>query len=179
LAEWLRSQAAGGGSDRVYLSYFGSGEPDYYKIKATRLPFLNGFKFPPRWYEPGPGIYCISATMLQQVYSSASGPWTPEREKEYQQLRASESLFKKYFTDANSHGELEREVSAQQWSRAWKRYDELRFARLCHHLRARKPDAMIGYSILIYRLTASDVHAAMEGSFNEWLRALEQLQASR
>lgn len=42
------------------------------------------------------------------------------------------------------------------------RVGDYRFARLCHYLRARKPIATIGYSILIYRLTESDLRAALE-----------------
>ena len=41
-------------------------------------------------------------------------------------------------------------------------FDELRFGRLCHFLRQREPDAHIGYSILIYRLTAEDLRRYLE-----------------
>jgi len=95
LASWL--QAQGPGAPPVFLSYFGSGEPDYYGIKATRLPFVNGFKIKPRGYEPTAGIYCISATMLQHIYSPVRGEWTLENEKKYQEARAKEPLFREYW----------------------------------------------------------------------------------
>ena len=39
----------------------------------------------------------------------------------------------------------------------------MRFARLCSFLREREPDAKIGYSILIYRLTDADLARALAG----------------
>mgnify|MGYP003704348427 CR=1 FL=1 len=36
----------------------------------------------------------------------------------------------------------------QNWRTGWATYESLRFARLCHYLRLRWPDAMIGFSIL-------------------------------
>lgn len=175
LARHLRERQGTAAEEPVFLAYFGSGEPDYYGIRATRLQFLNGFRFPQRWYRPGPGLYCISATLLQQVYSNVSRPWTPELEAEYQRLRESSPLFERYYTDASSRPELERQVPREQWLRAWTRYDDLRFARLCYLLRAREPHASIGYSILLYHVSAEDVRLAFDSSYAEWLQAVERL----
>ena len=41
-------------------------------------------------------------------------------------------------------------------------YDRLRLARLCKYLQARPPEAYAGYSILIFRLTAEDLRAALD-----------------
>ena len=54
-------------------------------------------------------------------------------------------------------------MSPEKWKSARDRFLELRFARLCNFLRARAPDANIGYSILIYRLTAQEVNDATAG----------------
>lgn len=175
LARHLRERQGAAAEEPVFLAYFGSGEPDYYGIRATRLQFLNGFRFPQRWYRPGPGLYCISATLLQQVYSNVSRPWTPEIEAEYQRLRESAPLFERYHTDASSRPELEKQVPREQWQRAWKRYDDLRFARLCYLLRAREPHTSIGHSILLYHVSAEDVRLAFDSSYAEWLRAVERL----
>ena len=119
-----------------------------------RLPFINGFKFARTWYEPRPGVYCLSATMLQQVYSGFGGNWTPALEHEYRQLRD-------FMTKSNERPVQLGLMSGKQWQQSWTHYDNLRFARLCAHLRTREPDAMIGYSILIYRVDETELAAAL------------------
>jgi len=166
LKTWLDRENPPAAAQPVYLSYFGSGEPAYYGIAATRLPFVNGFKFVSPWYEPGPGIYAVSATMLSQVYSPVSGPWTLALENEYQTARRTAARFQVSWT----------ELRAQEL--AWQRYDALRFARLCHYLRARQPDAVIGWSIFIYRLTPDEVESALHGNYSRWLHAIETARAS-
>jgi len=52
--------------------------------------------------------------------------------------------------------------------------DRLRFARLAQYLRLLRPEAMIGYSILIYRLSAEEVHAAVNGTAAELADAMER-----
>lgn len=176
LKSWLQSQ--GSGAPPVYLSYFGSGEPDYYGLKATRLPFVNGFKSRPVWYEPGPGTYCISATMLQQVYSPFRGPWSLGMEKEYQEARAKEPLFREYWHNSSVREELALLGSDKAFEDTWARYNLLRFARLCHYLRARQPDAQPGYSILVYRLDQAEIDAALNGDLRQLGAAIERALAA-
>ena len=166
LKTWLDTHAAPG--EPVYLSYFGSGEPEYYRLHARRLPFVNGFKIPQPWCQLEPGVYCVGATMLEHVYSPIRGPWTPALEKEYQFMRSFEPAFEAYFHDSRRRAELERDGSPEKWRRAWTRHDQLRFARLCHYLRVRRPDANVGYSIFIYRLSAAEIAAATTGSLADW-----------
>ena len=161
LRDWLHAEKAARGGVPIFLSYFGSGEPNYYGIEAIRLPFINGFKFTRTWYEPKPGVYCIGATMLQQVYSGFGGDWTPALEREYRQLRALEPDFHAFLTQSGPPPALPGLTGEKQWREAWSRYDNLRFARLCAQLRTREPDAMIGYSILIYRVNEAELAAAL------------------
>ena len=165
LKVWLDQNAA---TETTYLAYFGSGEPDYYHIRARRLPFVNGFKIPSSWLRLESGVYCISATLLEHVYSPIRGPWTTELEKEYQWMRGFEPFFEVYFHDPEQRAAMDREAGLEKWKRAWIRHDALRFARLCHYLRARGPDATIGHSILLYRLTAPELAAATTGTLADW-----------
>ncbi len=174
LKNWLQQNNSGPAAQPVFLSYFGSGEPDYYHIAATRLPFINGFKMVRPWYQPTAGLYCISATMLQQVYSPVRGPWTAEDEKEYQKLRADEPLFREYWQNPAVRKEVRQAGSAVAFEKTWERYDVLRFARLCHYLRVRKPDGVIGYSIFVYRLSDDEVAAAVRHNYTDWLHAVEK-----
>lgn len=176
LKAWLTTNA---GHAPVYLSYFGTGEPDYYGIRARRLPFVNGFKIPQPYVPLEPGLYCIGATMLEHVYSPVRGPWTLELEKEYQKLRELEPLFEAYGRDPTRREEFEQAAPAGQWRRSWGRHDQLRFARLCYYLRVRKPDADVGHSIFIYRLTAEELKKATAGSLNDWRTLIESAVAGR
>lgn len=160
LKDWLSAHA---GAEPVYLSYFGTGEPGYYGIQARRLAFLNNFKFEPVLEKLEPGTYCISATILSQVYGPAEGRWTPADEAEYQRLRALEPLLADYSRDPQRRAELERSAPAGHWQVALQKYDALRVARLCQYLRVRHPDAQVGYSIYIYRLSAEEIAATIAG----------------
>ena len=160
--------------ETVYLSYFGTGEPAYYGIHAIRMAMTPDFdRFLP-WFKCEPGVYAVSASMLQHVYASLRGDWTLENEREYQQMRLNEDAFRIVQSDPSSHPELFREISSAEWDKAWKLYSQLRFARLCHYLRARQPDGMVGYSILIYRLNQQELDSALNGSLQDWSSAIER-----
>lgn len=179
LAQWLRNNNSGADAQPVFLSYFGSGEPKYYNIKAIALPYVNGFKLAHPWYDPQAGIYCISATILTQVYGPLRGAWTPEAEKEYQELRGKEPLFHNYWVNPDTWRDVHELGAADSFQKTWNRYDELRLARLCQYLRVRPPDAIVGYSIFIYRLTEGEISAALNGPYSALLTAIEQVRANK
>lgn len=156
----------------VYLGYFGTGSPDYYGIEAVWLPQLLHLDDIEPWYDLTAGTYCVSATILQQVYSPVRGPWTPELEKEYQEGRLKEPLFREYWNNPSVRAELRQHGVAEKFERTWLRHALLRFTRLCHYLRVRQPDALIGYSILIHRLTDDDLDAALNTPYSDFLRLI-------
>jgi hypothetical protein len=172
LNDWLKANARPG--EAVYLAYFGTGEPRYYHMKVQRLAYFNDFHEDEPYIPIGPGLYCIGATMLEQVYSTVRGPWTAENEAEYQLLRSIEPNFRSYASDRAARAKLETQLSPDQWEKLRDRFLHLRFARLCFCLRARRPDAAIGYSILIYRLSAEEVRAATAGSLRDWSMLIER-----
>ena len=137
-------------------------------MQVKRLAYINGFHEDEPYIPVGPGLYCVGATMLQQVYSSIRGPWTVELEKEYQFLRTFEPMFRTYAEDPSARARLERDLSPEKWAASRDRFLHLRFSRLCYYLRVRRPDAVIGYSIFVYRLGAEEVRAATAGSLSEW-----------
>jgi Dolichyl-phosphate-mannose-protein mannosyltransferase len=172
LKSWLDANARPG--EAVYLSYFGTGNPRYYGIHARQVEFLNNFHEDSPYVEFGPGLYCVGATMLEQVYSPVRGPWTIDLEKEYQSLRAYEPMFKIYASDLAGRARLERELPDKTWIAYRDRFQHLRFARLCYYLRVRKPDAVIGYSMFIYRLSAGEVTSVTEGSLKDWASLIDR-----
>lgn len=176
LKAWLDQNA---GEAPVFLSYFGLGEPSYYRIRARRLPFINGFKIIQPYVRLEAGVYAVSATSLSHVYFSIRGPWTLELEKEYQELRALEPMLESYESQPQRRVELEHMLPPAQWQKATARHDQLRFTRLCHYLRARTPEAQIGYSIHVYRLSAEEVAAATAGPLSRWSELIERTVNAR
>jgi hypothetical protein len=174
LKRWLDANARG---EPVFLSYFGTGDPAYEGIRATMLPTLPAVGPARRWHALTPGVYAIGATMLQHVYSSIRGAWTLELEREFQSLRATEPTLLAYQDDPRRRAELLRDAPAENWTAAWKRYELLRFARLCHYLRVREPAGVVGHSIRIYRLTADELRGAVGGSPAEWQALIERAVA--
>ncbi len=173
LKKWLTANQRPG--EPLFLSYFGTSEPDYYSIKATRLAMLPNFDRPHPWTQCTPGLYAVSATMLQHVYMTQRGPWTADNEREYQELRMNDANFRAVKNNPESQPELLRAAPLAQWDKAWARFEQLRFARLCHYLRARRPDAMIGYSILVYRLDQAEIDTALNGNFHRLATGLQRV----
>jgi len=172
LKQWLTDNRLPG--EPVFLSYFGTSEPDYYGIEVTRMPMIHSFRRARPWYWPEPGLYVLSATMLQHVYMPYRGDWTLENEDRYQNLRQNDGAFRAFQINPEARAQLLADVTLAEWNRAWEMYEQLRFARLCHYLRVRKPDAMIGYSLLIFRLNQAELDIAIDGSLRELAAALER-----
>ena len=170
LRVWLDAHADG---NRIFLSYFGSGDPVHEGIRASLLPTLPAVGSPRPWLKLTPGIYAISATMLSNVYSGVGGDWTSKMELEYQELRSIEGVMLDYARHSEKRAVYEQAAPADRWHNSWKRYEQLRFARLCYSLRVRTPDAIIGYSILIYRLDQRELDAAINGDLRQLAAAIE------
>jgi hypothetical protein len=157
LKAWLDRNATGA---PVYLSYFGTGRPESYGIESIRLPGYYDHWRPTRpWAELGPGVYCISATMVQSVFNMFPGPWAEPYERAYRSgtgvLRTIAAL-----PDPAERARQLARVSPESLYQL----EQLRFARLMAYLRHREPDDRVGWSILIHRLSAADVQAALDGS---------------
>ncbi|MEO6569292.1 MAG: glycosyltransferase family 39 protein [Opitutaceae bacterium] len=173
LAAWLERNNPTPARAPVFLSYFGTGEPAYEGISAHYLPSLPNFGGRHPWQPLTAGIYCVSATMLQQVYGEHHA-WTLALEKEYQELRPFESVFLEYQNSPSRRAELLKEFPEERWSKLTKLYQQLRLERLCFFLRVRPIDAQIGYSICVFRLTADEVRRATAGSLAEWSGLIEE-----
>ncbi len=150
LKKWLDKNRA---PSPVYLSYFGTGSPLYYQIPARRLPAYPDFEPDRELFPLTGGTYCMSATMLQSVYSFSPGRWCIPYEKAYQQLLKQ--------MDGSGGNE-----QARNYLR------HLRLARLAAYLRKREP-VSVGYSILIFQLTDEEVKQAIFGPPAELLPQID------
>lgn len=150
LKHWLDAEAARRGSaERVFLSFFGPSDPKSYGIEATRFAD-NGFDARPRTYpaKVSGGLYCVSVTLFQGLYTLSAGPWTAERERVYQHL----------MTILSTRAATTEQAIA---------VEHLQFGRLRYFLAQRTPDARVGYSILIFRLSDNEVAHALYAPIRE------------
>lgn len=148
---WLDEHAR---NEPVFLSYFGTGSPKHTGIAATRIADAN-YDREPRPTVPAltGGVYCLSSTMFSRVYSSVRGPWSNRDEAAYQQLSAWLSHLRALPAGAPPTWFDGTVVDSSELSARLDHYEHLLFGRLCHFLQLRAPDARIGYSIRIFRLT--------------------------
>ena len=147
--------------ESVYLSYFGADDPFYRGIKAVELAPYYSFGRERCWDELHGGIYCVSASMLQDASSPYRGTWTSTSEAGYQGLarRVHEGLRTETRPRIITSGAF---TDLELWN-----LERARFARLAQVLRVRKPDAVIGHSVFIYRLTDADIRRATASSLAE------------
>jgi hypothetical protein len=97
LARWLERNAKPG--EQVYLSYFGPSPPHRYGIRAELLPGLpHPLTEGPRQSALRPGLYCLSASMLQGLFLPHPGRWCRTYEKNYRFVRG---FLKRYSATAS------------------------------------------------------------------------------
>ncbi len=165
LKDWLSTHATG---QKVFLSYFGSGDTMDEGIKATRVADNDFDRREPRLALPvmTGGVWCLSATMLHRTYTHVRGPWSADYEREYQRL-----VTWLHFVNTLPKGAPPTDTDgsplpAGELQNRLVNLEHLRFGRLCVLLQLRKPDAVIGHSILIYRLNDADINLALGAPLN-------------
>jgi hypothetical protein len=159
LKQWLDKEGLQQSSaSSVYLSYFGTARPEYYGIQATPLAgFID--RRPPQPPLPlSGGVYCVSATVLDVIGRLF---YKPEYESNYQAALKDLVMFARASENDETLSGLIRQTGEAYWQQLFTQFDQLRTGRLMAYLRRRQPDAMIGYTILIYRLTDADVVHAL------------------
>jgi 4-amino-4-deoxy-L-arabinose transferase-like glycosyltransferase len=173
LKQWLaRHNLDGNPGAPVYFAYFGNGSPLYHHIPGKQLP---GYPDVERDTSIGPltgGVYCISATVLQQVLSEAPGRWTEQYEQAYQQRLRDFARVVMVKDDPVALRTLMAMGGEKDWNARLRAFDTLRMGRLCAFLRQREPDDEVHYSILIYRLTDEEARKAVYGPPPELAPAL-------
>jgi len=145
--EWIKKNNIP--HDKIYLSYFGSTDLTAYGLPQKRLLCY----FEQNSAEVFPlkeGTYCISATMLQMVNFPDFTTWSDEREKLLIEYRGYFRMLYKSLSDKESYKRMTSKKPAMFWITQYRNYELLRFAKLAYYLKDRKPDQMIGNSILVF-----------------------------
>ncbi|HEX4413726.1 MAG TPA: glycosyltransferase family 39 protein [Lacipirellulaceae bacterium] len=170
LKKWLFDVGLVGSTEsRTYLSYFGTGSPEYYGITATKLPCFFDWG-PPSLPEPlQPGTYCVSATMLQNIYTRFFGRWTNKYEATYRELGERVNVFLR--GDQATRAKLVATAGGPYWLDVFRDFQQARLARLTSYLRGREPDFEINNTILIYGLSDEQLRAALEEPLPEMINS--------
>jgi len=160
LKQWLDKNNPGN-RERVYLAYFGTDSPEHYGIQCKRLPGFFDWR-PRQVYALEPGIYVISATLLQSVYTYTFGPWNSGFELRYQRTLHNLQVFERAVRIPGASQKLLQQYPPAFWDHQYDAYEQLRFGRLCSWLRhSEEPDETIGHTLLIWRLDAGELHQAL------------------
>lgn len=156
LARWLEARRGRGDAAPVFLTYFGADSPRARGLDVIRFADeVNDHG--PRDY-PAPlrgGWFVIGATHFQRVYLPVRGDWTEKHETLYRAMLESRATAARQ-PPANEAGQ-------RQLLHDLMALEMLQFGRLCHFLRARDPQEIIGGSLLVFRLTDEEVHTALYG----------------
>ena len=160
LEAWDAERRKAGGTEPLYVYYFGSAPLKAYGLDAAR-PLSEST---PPWFRPlSPGWYAISVTKLQQVYEPFHD-WEPRHETAYRELDA---LVIEAAAAADDDQAAEALIAklggAEAFTRTMKLYPRLRLARLTYFLRNREPDAKAGYSMHLYRIDGGLLREALFG----------------
>jgi hypothetical protein len=160
LHKWIDAHASG---EKIFLSYFGSGSPAAEGIESIRVG--DGiFDWESRITPPplAGGVYCISATMFRRVYTSVRGPWTRDYETRYRDIGDWIAHMGRKPAGQEPSNLDGTPISQQEAHDLLFEYEQLQFGRLCHFLQFRQPDAMVGYSFLIFRLNDNEITLALK-----------------
>jgi len=169
LAEWADEyREMGEPHGPIHIAYFGRADPAYYGLQATWLHSLRPIEpitQPPSQLKPG--VYCISATLLQTVYNKARGPWRPSYEERYRHTASEIADFQRLRKTDGGQKELLARRDAAAWVQLFDDYNQLRTARICRYLLQTEPAERIGYSIHIYHLDEIQLREALAGPIME------------
>ncbi|MBT3378839.1 MAG: hypothetical protein HN742_24755 [Lentisphaerae bacterium] len=166
LKQWIAQEKQRAPQARIHVAFFGTAELDHYGIEAVRL--LSGPGLEERETRPWTGgVYCVSATLLRGILTTAPGPWTPEHEKVYGHVIPKLRPTSQEIAENGVSAELPPD-EVRRLNNELADYEQLRFARLRAYLLTRRPDDHIGYSILVFRLTEDDLKKALDAPLSTW-----------
>ena len=169
LAHWVQENRQS--QESVYVAYFGSDDVKFRMPEAIPLaPFYDHYR-PREWATLDPGLYCVSASMLQDVYSPYRGPWTAQKESIYRRQRAT-------LLPLIEQGEMSPTIVDFGYAGTepvWL-LERLRFNRLTAYLKIKPPLHVVGHAILVYRLTAAELAAIEAGTTDELADLMEAAQ---
>lgn len=158
LDDWLREHNSGTNREIVTLSYFGRSSPKYLGMDARYLLSRGTFKRDAYTIAAlEPGLYAMSATMLQGMYSPDLRPWTAQHESTYRFLLSEFRRLVALAPDQAAMLQLIEEEGATKWANCINHFISYRAERLRIRLLNMEPEEVINHTIFIYRLSEEDL----------------------
>ncbi|GHB97229.1 ArnT family glycosyltransferase [Cerasicoccus arenae] len=158
LDDWLKENNSGADRDTVTLSYFGWSSVTYLQMDARYWEsrgLFNRESYDVTRLEPG--LFAISATMLQGVYDPIYSNWDQKYESSYLFLISEMSRLIKASPNLQSALAFVNREGPKKWYNKMRNFEHYRAWRLRLHLLTREPEVVLGNTIFIFRLTEDDV----------------------
>jgi hypothetical protein len=154
LALWLKSDQRRSDPAPVHLCYFGADSVRERGLEVVRFGD-DLADFGPRNYPAhlSAGWYAISATHLMQVYSPTRGHWSPAHEATYRAILTR-------LAQAKPFGKRTAPEDAKVLQDC-QDLELMQATRICNYLRDRHPLEIVGGSILLFKLTATELNEAL------------------
>lgn len=147
LARWTREN----GSPEVKLAYFGAPDPRGFVARATNLLSAYPFGEPARLT---PGVYVVSVNQLL-------GLFLPAARDDFWEKPGTRDWYASRWAMARASDFTRPPGLAGREATAWAAFETAERGRLLRALRAREPDAFIGTSLRVYRLSQADLDAIL------------------
>lgn len=142
LRQWIVAKKQSGDKSNFFAALFGpeTGQP-YFEVPQTTLLEPIKLSKAGRPKAIGPGIYCISAHILQGMTFRFGfyGAWDKRKEENYRKLKS------------------QMELQTKEDVHLTRRFEIARIAKLCSGLKNKEPDGHVGYSILIFDLDEKEL----------------------
>jgi 4-amino-4-deoxy-L-arabinose transferase-like glycosyltransferase len=147
LARWTKEN----GDPEVKLAYFGAVDPRGLVSRVTNFSSAYPFGKPARLT---PGVYVVSVNQLL-------GLFTPMARDNFWEKPATRDWYASRWEMARASDFVRPPGLAGREAVAWEAFDAAERGRLLRALRARAPDAFIGTSLRVYRLSQADLDAIL------------------
>ncbi len=147
LARWTKEN----GDPEVKLAYFGALDPRGLVSKITNLWSAYPFGEPARLT---PGVYVVSVNQLL-------GLFIPVARDEFWERPGTRDWYASRWEMARASGFARPPGLAGREAAAWEAFEAVERGRLLRALRTRPPDAFIGTSLRVYRLSQTDLDAIL------------------
>lgn len=159
LDDWLKEHNSGPDSKTVTLSYFGRSSPGYLGMDLRYM--LSRGVFKREAYNIStlqPGLFVMSATMLQGMYSPDLRPWTSQHESTYRFLLSEFKRLADLAPDQDAMLELIQREGSTKWANLINHFVSYRAERIRIHLLSLEPEVVLNNTMFLYNISEEELN---------------------